>query len=116
MAIEITIREGFFHSDRKDEKHFPRARSRNIHWLGRREFLDALAKVQESKKVTVETYKGQSKCRCCDEKNGADEFSMKLGPITTVWPEGLAHYIEIHNVRPGLAFQELILQVAATIK
>lgn len=116
MAIEITIREGFFHSDHKDEKQFPRARARTIHWIGRREFLTALAKVQESKKVTAHAYKGHSKCRCCDEKNGNQEFKMKIGPITTVWPEGLAHYVEAHNVRPGLAFQDLILQIAATIK
>jgi hypothetical protein len=114
--MAITIREGFFHSDRKDEKHFPRARARDVKWLGRAAFIEALTKIQESKKVTVETFKGQSKCRCCDEKNGADEYSFKMGSVTFVWPSGFLHYVEEHNVRPGLMFQDFVMQVAETCK
>lgn len=112
----ITIREGFFKGERKDEQALPLARARDKQWVGRRDFLDNLTKIQESKKVVCEALKGKSKCRCCQEPNGNYEYSWKVGQVTFVWPEGLMHYVEVHNVRVGLAFQDFVTQVAATIK
>jgi hypothetical protein len=40
---------------------------------------------------------------------------MKIGTIEWRWPEGFAHYVEEHNVRPSLAFQMLITQVAEAL-
>jgi hypothetical protein len=116
MATNFIIREGFFHADTNGDKVFPRARSRDTKWLGRSQFLTDLAKIQESKKVEVVTIKGQSKCRVCDEKIGTKAYQYKIGAIIFQWPEGLAHYVEEHNVRPGLAFQDFVTQVAALIK
>lgn len=41
------------------------------------------------------TFMGHSPCRICGQDNGAVEYTDG----TYVWPEGLAHYIEAHNVR-----------------
>lgn len=114
--MTIVIREGFFHADTKNDKQFPRARAREVQWLGRRQFLNDLAKIEGSKKVEVVTCKGQSTCRCCDEKIGAKALEYKVGQVVFQWPQGLAHYVEEHNVRPGLAFQDFVTQIAATIK
>lgn len=107
----ITLREGFFKSD--DEPDLPAPRARTKPWLGRRIFLDALSRVEGSKTVAKKNYKGASICRCCGEKNGSAEYRLQVGKeITVVWPCGLTHYVHEHNVRPGLMFQDLVLQVA----
>lgn len=38
---------------------------------------------------------GFSTCRICGEPNGSAEFTDG----TYVWPQGLAHYVEMHRVR-----------------
>lgn len=40
-------------------------------------------------------YLGKSVCRICNKPNG----SAELTDGTFVWPEGLAHYLEVHGVR-----------------
>lgn len=114
--MTITIHEGFFHADTKNEKQFPRARARDVKWLGRQAFLDALTKIQEHKKTETVSIKGQSKCRCCEEKLGTKGYEHKVGVIIFQWPEGLLHYVEEHNVRPGFAFQDFVMQTAAALK
>jgi hypothetical protein len=84
--------------------------------MGRRQFLDDLAKIEGSKKTEAVTYKGQSACRCCEAKVGNKGFQYKVGSVIFQWPQGLAHYVEEHNIRPGLSFQDFVTQVAATIK
>jgi len=106
------IYEGYFKGPSESEKHYPLARARTTKWLGRREFMDALTKVQNSKKVEIEAFRGHSKCRICGAKNGHEEFVLKIGKIEWRWPSGFLHYVEEHNVRPGLAFQMLINQLA----
>ncbi|MDP9442121.1 MAG: hypothetical protein M3P34_08095 [Actinomycetota bacterium] len=38
---------------------------------------------------------GFSPCRICGAPNGSAEFTDG----TYIWPEGLAHYVEVHHVR-----------------
>lgn len=55
----------------------------------------------------VEYWRGNSTCRFgCDIDNG----SRDLSDGTYVWPEGFAHYVEAHNVKPP---QEFIRHVYA---
>lgn len=39
---------------------------------------------------------GKSLCRICGQINGSAELT---DGVRFVWPEGLAHYVEAHNVR-----------------
>lgn len=39
---------------------------------------------------------GTSFCRVCGQANGSAELT---DGVRFVWPEGLAHYVEAHNVR-----------------
>lgn len=45
---------------------------------------------------TIASWRGWSSCRMCGKKNG----SICQGDDKYVWPEGLAHYVEEHGVRP----------------
>jgi len=45
-------------------------------------------------------WRGYSGCRLCKIHNG----SMCLGDSVFVWPQGFAHYVEAHNVRPPKEF------------
>jgi hypothetical protein len=46
-------------------------------------------------------YMGYSTCRICGRDNGASEYSDGV----YAWPEGLAHYVEEHNVRLPSEFE-----------
>jgi hypothetical protein len=45
--------------------------------------------------IVARVFLGPSPCRMCDSYNGVSE----LTDGTYVWPEGLAHYVELHEVR-----------------
>lgn len=45
-------------------------------------------------------YRGFSRCRICDKPNG----SADLTDGVWVWPEGFAHYLKEHNVKPPSEF------------
>jgi hypothetical protein len=45
--------------------------------------------------TVVAEYRGLSHCRFCHQANGHREYTDR----TYRWPEGLAHYVWIHNVR-----------------
>lgn len=47
-------------------------------------------------------FMGKSPCRLCDLRVG----SLELSDGTYLWPEGLAHYIAVHNVRLPARFVE----------
>lgn len=53
-------------------------------------------------------YRGWSDCRVCGTRNG----SCDLTDGFYVWPEGFAHYIEEHSVRPPQDFIDHCLRVA----
>lgn len=95
-------REGYWYNAHEG-KLLPMPSDSTIEWEGKKEFLDALHKrEQEADKAH---YRGFSMCRICDVPNGSISFQSEGWE----WPSGFSHYIEEHNVRPSLAFQEFIL-------
>lgn len=57
-------------------------------------------------------FMGLSPCRFCGQHNGASEYTDGV----LVWPEGLFHYIEDHNVRLPRAIEDYILGRAARLE
>ncbi len=55
------------------------------------------------------TYRGFSRCRLCGITNGSSERFDDV----YVWPEGFAHYVEVHGVRPPKEFFDHVLWKAA---
>lgn len=53
-----------------------------------------------------ESYLGDSTCRICGKRNGSADFADGR----FVWPEGLAHYVTEHQVRPPPAFVRHVLR------
>lgn len=51
------------------------------------------------------SYMGFSTCRICGKDNGTADFA----DWRYVWPEGFAHYIKDHAVRPPRAFVQHVL-------
>lgn len=51
------------------------------------------------------SFMGLSPCRFCERPNGA----LELTDRTFVWPEGLAHYVADHAVRPPQQFIDHVL-------
>lgn len=115
-------REGYWYEGTPDEGkiYLPKPVPNEKPWKGQRAFLTALAKVEgnatdgDREITTSRHFKGCSPCRCCDnERNGSGEFICTALKSEWVWPSGFRHYIEVHNVRPSVAFQEFIIAVAA---
>lgn len=52
--------------------------------------------------LTKDTYFGHSVCRFCGKENGCRD----LTDGTYVWPEGYAHYLREHGVKPPIHFIE----------
>jgi hypothetical protein len=57
-----------------------------------------------------ESWMGYSTCRLCGKSNG----SRCLTDHVFVWPEGLAHYVSDHSLRPDASFVAHILQKAGS--
>lgn len=84
-------------------------------WHGKRIFVRALAKAEDSANLSGYSvqYRGSSMCRCCDKLNGSAEFQVPIGGgHEWRWPIGLSHYIDRHNVRPSQAFIDFIIDYA----
>jgi hypothetical protein len=72
-------------------------------WPDPRDFVDASWSAYERREVAeylsngtvVVKYRGLSPCRFCGQDNGHREFTDG----TYQWPEGLAHYLWVHEVR-----------------
>ncbi len=75
----------------------------DVDWPGRTEFLSRLGAMEARSRTTH--YKGWSNCRLCGKMNGSKEYS--LGQWS--WPEGLAHYLRDHGVRPTPDFEAFVL-------
>lgn len=56
----------------------------------------------------LNSYRGTSLCRLCGQSNG----SRELTDYAYVWPEGYAHYVRDHGVKPPAVFVYHVLQVA----
>lgn len=74
-------------------------------WVGKQEFIDKLRKLEVDEGTNKLHFKGFSRCRICNKINGTSTFVAQGWE----WPSGYRHYIEEHNVRPSLAFQEMVL-------
>lgn len=103
--MKIMMREGFWWS--KCHKLFPKPVPHEKPWKGKGRFLKALSKIERKADDTARrnATKGWSNCRCCGCKNGGTTFEYQGWR----WPDGFRHYVEKHNVRPSLAFQEFVL-------
>jgi hypothetical protein len=72
-------------------------------WPDPREFVDVSWDPSERESVAdylrrgfvARAYMGKSLCRLCGEAVG----SLELSDGVFIWPEGLAHYVEVHDVR-----------------
>jgi len=94
-------REGFWFS--QQEPWLPMPVESHEKWPGQHIFLEKLANLEAT--LTPMHYKGPSRCRICGCSNGSSEYELSVWR----WPQGLGHYIEKHNVRPSLAFQEFVM-------
>jgi len=70
--------------------------------INKDDFLRRLSVVET--KALRESYRGISMCRCCGKMNGNAEY--EFGGYQ--WPAGFRHYIEVHNIRPTSAFEQMI--------
>ena len=83
----------------------------DTHWrdtaMGRVEFASVLAHLRSGR--THEAFYGYSWCRICHRN---DNGTKDLTDGTYVWPEGYAHYIEAHGVKPPQDFIEHVMSKA----
>lgn len=110
----LTMREGFWETS-EPGSCLPTPIPREKPWKGQQEFLSALDNMemqigsghaaQIAERPLHKTYRGWSECRICGKKNGSGKYSF----YGWEWPNGFRHYVEAHNVRPSLAFQEFVL-------
>lgn len=102
MTTTIAMnREGFWYSS--TNKLLPKPEASEIKWAGRKRFLASLAAIERGAKS--HRYRGWSGCRLCECHNGSVTYEHNGWQ----WPQGLLHYVQEHNVRPSLAFQEMVL-------
>jgi hypothetical protein len=101
MSRTLLNREGYFRTAASPQLPMPMARRP---WKGQRDLLASLIMI-ENREAQVVSFSHLDSCRFCDAKFGYRVY--RYG--NWQWPEGLRHYIEAHNLRPSLAFQEYIL-------
>ncbi|MCB1257651.1 MAG: hypothetical protein KDB26_11120 [Microthrixaceae bacterium] len=61
--------------------------------------------------VLARAYMGFSTCRLCGERNG----SIELTDGRFIWPEGLAHYVEVHGVRLPARFVDSVDEIQSCL-
>ncbi len=66
-------------------------------------FLAALDRITE--RAEAMGCRGYSHCRLCGQRNGSVEYHLS----GWAWPEGFAHYIACHEVRPSVDFEHFVL-------
>jgi hypothetical protein len=79
-------------------------------WPDVRRFVDPTWDPSERERVrdhlargfVARAYLGKSRCRLCGNEVG----SLELSDGVFIWPEGLAHYVEVHDVRLPARFVE----------
>nr|WP_299854515.1 hypothetical protein [Sphingomonas bacterium] len=99
--------EGYWRASIEDDAALPwPVASRN--WQARGEFVGQLRRVESvAERVS---YRGFSLCRLCGARNGSIEFRHDKW----CWPEGFAHYVESHDVRPSAGFEAFIAMTCAS--
>lgn len=101
--IDGLVAVGYWRSNGDDLSKLPDPRT-HVHadWLGSER--DAVARYLRQGKVHAR-WRGNSRCRICGITNG----SLDLSDGIFVWPQGFAHYVEEHHVRPPQALIDHIL-------
>jgi hypothetical protein len=103
MKNENLIQIGFWYSDVDSIKDFPKVETA-MGWS-----WDPVerARVAEYLKFGKkhEQWRGSSACRVC----GLDNGSQDLTDGFYVWPQGYAHYVLEHGVKPPQDFIDLVL-------
>jgi hypothetical protein len=93
---------GFWQSP--DEPQYPRVQSM-VDWSWDRSHRAEIVKYLRGAR-RGDCYYGYSNCRICGQQNG----SCDLTDGVYVWPEGFAHYVESHGVRPPIDFIEHVVR------
>ena len=62
--------------------------------------------------LIVRAYMGFSRCRMCGRENG----NLELSDGVFVWPDGLAHYVADHGVRPPDRFVCHVLEMVDSLE
>lgn len=96
-------REGFWYSERN--QMLPKPIESDEPWIGKEDFVSKLFELEVHPQTDKIQFKGFSTCRICGKING----TATNAAMGWEWPVGYRHYIEEHNVRPSLAFQEMVL-------
>lgn len=91
--------------DNRDYLRFPEVKE-GAPWLAQQAFIASLISTQ--KNAEEASYRGFSCCRLCGICNGSKTYELTAFGVTWRWPQGYLHYIQDHNVRPSLAFQQFI--------
>jgi hypothetical protein len=103
-------RVGFWKSS--SEPDLPQPVARDVSWTGRRRFIRALTRIQESDLCRAEHFRGWSTCRICQCHNG----SVTLHYGKWHWPSGLLHYVQDHNVMPDKEFINFVMAESIKLK
>jgi hypothetical protein len=91
---------GFWAGNGPENDKYPRVETTVDPSWQYRERITVLNHLQHGK--VHAQYKGPSACRVCGVSTGSRDFTDG----TYVWPEGLAHYITMHSVKPPADFIE----------
>lgn len=86
--------------------HYPFPKSET---KGDTDFIAKFDDLLKSDKIIEKNFLGSSKCRLCDKNNGSKEFTLKYEGIDFIFPEGLRHYYEDHNVHPSKEFRNAVM-------
>ncbi len=103
--MSYTLRKvGFWWSPDNVNAEYPRVETAIAKNVDRAVRFRVLSHVRNGQEHAA--YRGWSDCRICGKMNG----SRDLTDGVYVWPEGLAHYIEKHDVMPPVDFVEHVIR------
>lgn len=98
MALPFARIEGYWRSQSEPHYPMPIAQAEPVS----RDFLYKLRKIES--RLYMEHYKGSSKCRICGIDLGNGEYQLGRRSSGWAWPQGLMHYLIMHNVHPSAQF------------
>lgn len=100
----MTTKVGFWNNQNNDYPEYPYADEQIDDTWDEEERAKVLGYVADRRHLS-KRYRGYSMCRICGEGNGTADYSDG----TYTWPQGFAHYIERHKVKPPQEFIDHIL-------
>lgn len=98
---------GFWYSSYEEDKNLPHVTEfidKNLPSELRKILIEYLSSEEK-----IEHYKGWSTCRICGKNNGSTDMQKD----EYIYPEGLIHYVSVHNVVPS---QRLLRRVIKLYK